>query len=245
MERRIGFAVLLLAGSTALSNEVVYECGKSSSSGFNGWSVSPYSAFSEVEFREETVAFHVENGGEYTLILTRKIQTMKSFSKLSFDIRFDEIENCILNFVDVYASADGKNWQSIETDQDNLTGLIENETGFEYVRIAANVSFYKNGYIECSYFRLEGEDPVSMIAAGEEPETERNEFFVFCFNKSINVETQNEAPYEVIFTNLAGQIMYRESAVGSTRIESGLPEGIYLVSVIQHGQILQTKKVVF
>ena len=246
MERRIGFAVLLLMSGNALAGEVVYECGSRTTAAFNGWRVDPYAAFSAIEFKEETVAFHVANGGEYTLRLTRQIEAMKAFSTLQFDIRFGEISNCILNFVDVLVSKDGRIWKAVDVDQSDLTGFIHDAADYSFFQIAANVSFFKDGFIECSYFKLEGEDPVELVSEPapvieEVPEA----FFVFCFNKSINVETKNELPYEVIFTNLAGQVVYRESAVGSTRVESGLPEGVYLISILQQGAVMQKKKVVF
>ena len=245
MERGIGFAVLLLVCSTAFSANFVYECGKSSAQGFNGWSVQPYTAFTRVDFTEETVSFYMENGGDYTILLTRKIEDMQSYKTMQYDIRFDVIENCVLNAVDVFASADGKNWKRMEQGPDELSGIIENPGNYQYVRIAADVSFYKDGYLECSYFKLAGEDPVKAVDSEEELIEEMTEFFVFCFNKSINVETQNEEVYEVIFTNVAGQIMYRETALGSTRIESGLPEGVYIISIVQNGQVIHTKKVLF
>src|SRR5688500_1833489 len=123
MERGIGFAVLLLVCSTALSNDVVFECGKSSAMSFNGWSVYPYKAFSEVEFKEETVTFHVHNGGEYTIMLTRRIEAMLLYSRMQFDVQFGEIKNCVLNFIDVYVSADGKNWKMLELGQDGLSAV--------------------------------------------------------------------------------------------------------------------------
>jgi hypothetical protein len=179
MERGIGFAVLLLVCSTALSNEVVFECGKSSPMSFNGWSVYPYNGFSEVEFTEEMVAFHVEDGGEYTIMLTRQIEAMRSYSRMRLDVEFGAIKNCVLNFIDVYVSADGKNWKSIPLEQNDLGGIIENNAEYQYLRIAANVSFYKNGYIECSYVRLEGEEPAALTETPEEPIEDITEFFIF------------------------------------------------------------------
>src|SRR5687768_15551621 len=138
MERGIGFAVLLLVCSTALSNEVIFECGKSSSLSFNGWSVYPYNGFSEVEFKEEMVAFHVDDGGEYTIMLTRQIEAMRSCSQMRLDVEFGAIKNCVLNFIDVYVSVDGKNWITVPLKQNELGGIIENDEGYEYLRIAAN-----------------------------------------------------------------------------------------------------------
>jgi len=245
MERGCGIAVLLLVSGTTFSKETLLECGTQTSNGFNGWSLSPFAAFSAVEFKDETVAFYVKDGGEYTLNLTRKIETMRDFAQMDFNIRFDRFENCVLNFVDVYASEDGRIWKALDVDQSDFSGVINNAGNYQFIRIAANVSFFRDGFIECSYFKLESDDPVSLESVTAPEPVVVKEFFVFCFNKSINVETQSELAYEVVFTNLAGQVVYRESSVGSTRVVSELPEGVYIISIVQNNHVVETKKVIF
>lgn len=237
--------VSVLFINKCLSNNLIHACGFSAENDFSGWSVNPYKAFSEVEFKEETVAFHVKDGGDYTLLLTRKISEMKTYSQLDFNVRFDKIQNCILNNVDVFVSPDGKNWTATETDANGLHKIIADDPSFEHVRIAANISFQSNGFIECTYFSVEGNDPVSLVSEDEIPVETAEDFFVFCFNRSVNIETQSEGAYEILFTNLAGQIVYRESSVGSTRIVAELPDGMYIVSVVQDGVLVKTKKVIF
>ena len=241
---------LLLACTVLFSKDVLLECGGTSKNPFNGWAIDPFSAFDNIVFSEESIGFFIENGGDYTVSLTRKIDAMCNYPLLDLTLKVDAVENCEVNHIDLYVSADGRNWIAVpmpaghaDRDQGNYRAAIANSGGeFQYLRFAINVSFKGLGYLECSYFQIEGEkQPVieEIETAGEEIS-----FFVFCFNKSINVETKSEDQYEIIFCNLAGQVMHSEFATGSTRIETDLPEGMYVVSIIQYGEIRQTKKVI-
>lgn len=245
MERGVAFLMLLFSSAASFSNQVLLECGLSTKNGFNGWSVEPYTAFTSISFTEETISFYVENGGDYSIVLTRKIESMKEFSSLNLSFGFSNFENCKLNHVDVFASIDNKVWENIKIDQTNHETAFENPKGFRYIKLVANVSSSNNGYLECTYFKLSSDEEVAITELEDESIDVKAEFFIFFFNRSVNVETQNELPYDIVFTNLAGQIVYSESSVGSTRIESELPDGVYIISVIQNKQVLRTKKVVF
>jgi hypothetical protein len=245
MERGVAFLILLFSSVASFSNQIVLECGVTTGNSFNGWSVEPYSAFTSINFTEETISFYAENGGDYSIILTRKIETMKAFSSLNLSLGFSNFENCKLNHVDVFASADNKTWENIQINQADYKTVFENPKGFQFIKLVANVSSSNNGYLECTYFKLSTDEVLAITELEDESLNTRSEFFIFFFNRSVNVETQNELPYEVVFTNLAGQVVYSESSVGSTRIESELPDGIYIISVIQNKQVMRTKKVVF
>ena len=245
MERGVVLGILLLVSGNALSNQIIFEHGKNSGSNFNGWKIEPYRCFTYVNFTEESVSFFVENGGDYSLELSRKVEHLRRYSKYNLQLEFDQMINCQLNSISFYISEDEKNWRPVELDGDFIhdPALQDMEDG--YVKIVADMSFQKDGFVECSYIKLEGEEPLNIIDPTEITEEKRKEFFIFCFNGSINVETKNEDPFEIVFTNLAGQMVYQHSALGSLRIEPELPAGVYVVSVVQNNQIVENKKVVF
>lgn len=244
MGRGIAFLIALFSTASSFSNQVLLECGTSTGNGFDGWSIEPYAAFTNVTFTEETIAFYAENGGDYSIVLIRKIEVMKEFSSLNLSFGFSNFENCTLNQVDVFASSDGKAWESIRVSQTEYKTIFENNKGFQFIKLVANVSCSRKGYLECSYFRLSSDEEVAVNEAPPTVPEIREEFFIFFFNRSVNVETQNELPYEIVFTNLSGQVVYSESSVGSTRVESELPDGIYIISIIQNKQVLRTKKII-
>ncbi len=245
MERGVAILTLLFSSAASFSNQVILECGLNTRNGFNGWSVEPYAAFTNITFTEETVSFYVENGGDYSIVLTRKIESMQEFSSLNLSLGFSNFENCTLNNVDVYASTDSKNWVNIKLDQTDYETVFENQNGFRFIKLVANVSSLNNGYLECTYFKLSSDEELAISELEPEKVDTKSEFFIFFFNRSVNVETQNELPYDIVFTNLAGQVVYSESSVGSTRIESELPDGVYVISVVQNKKVMRTKKVVF
>lgn len=235
---------ILLSCTLGFSKDLLMECGGTSRNPFNGWSIHPFNVFDNVVFSDESIGFFIENGGDYTVSLTRKIEAMRNYALLDLTLKVDAVENCKVNHVDLYVSADGHNWSLVPVDPNNNHTTIANPGGqFKYLRFAINISARGQGYLECSYFKMEGDN--EPVIEEIEPAVEEISFFVFCFNKSINVETKSEDQYEIVLCNLAGQIVHSETTIGSTRIETDLPEGVYVVSVIQDGEIKQTKKVVF
>lgn len=238
----IFMAVAMLGAAPSFSNQIVFSCGQGTGNAFNGWSVEPYSAFTYINFSEETVSFYAENGGDYSIVLTRKIEAMKEFSSLNLSLGFSNFVNCKLNCLDVFASPDGKIWETIRMDQNDYKTVFENKNGYQYIKLVANVSCARFAFLECTYFKLSSDEEAIVEQTVSETQ---EEFFIFFFNRSVNIETQNELPYEIVFTNLAGQVVYSESSVGSTRIEAELPDGVYLISIVQNLQVIRTKKVVF
>ena len=131
MERGVAFLTLLFSSAASFSNQIILECGLTTRNGFNGWSVEPYTAFTNITFTEETISFYVENGGDYSIVLTRKIESMKEFSSLNLSFGFSNFENCTLNHVDVFASTDNKIWENIKLDQEDYETAFENPKGFD------------------------------------------------------------------------------------------------------------------
>jgi hypothetical protein len=255
MTNLLTLSSLMVASSAALATpqkhngaiipDLLLECGGSSRNAFNGWFVEPFNVFSDVVFSDESIGFYMENGGDYTVSLTRKIEAMADYALLDMTLSVEALENCTVNNIDLYTSPDGRTWSAVPMDQNNYRAVITNANrSLKFLRFAMNVSFEAHGYLQCSYFKLEGEhEPV--IEESTEIISEEKPFFVFCFNKSISIETKTELPYEVIFYNLAGQAVYSEKNTGSTRIEHNLPEGTYVITIVQGGVICHTKKVIF
>jgi len=238
---------LSITVSTSFTKDILLECGTSTRTGFNGWTIQPYAVFDTIIFTDETIDFYAgNNGGDFTISLTRKIEAMKEYAELDLAVEINSIHGCVIHSIDAFFSEDGKSWTFVKLDQSNFQASINNEKmDYQFLKIAVNVSFEPSGYLQCGYVKIEGENNWEMALIEPEPQIISNPFFVFCFNKTINVETKSEQPYDVIFTSISGQIVYTETAIGSNRIETDLPDGIYIISIFQNGEFLQSKKVIF
>jgi len=246
MKRILVFFALSIINSESYSKDILLECGTATRNGFNGWNINPFDVFENVVFTDETIDFYSDNGGDYTISLIRKIESMKDYPLMDLTVQVNAVNNCTINYIDVFVSEDGKSWTAVKFDRSNFKAEIQNsDLTYQFLKIAVNASFENDGYLQCAYVKLEGENEWEMEAVIEESQVIENPFFIFCFNKMINIETKSEETYDVIFSNIAGQIVYTESTTGSTRIETDLPEGVYVISIIQNGEILQSKKVVF
>jgi len=247
MTKKLLLFALSITVSTSFSKDILLECGTTTRTSFNGWTIYPYNVFDNVIFTDETIDFHAgNNGGDFTISLTRKIEAMKEYAELNLAVEINSIHGCIIHSIDAFVSEDGKNWALVELDQSNFQASFQNENlNYQFLKIAVNVSFEPSGYLQIGYVKVEGSTNWEMELIEPEPQIISNPFFVFCFNKTINVETKSEQPYDVIFSSISGQIVYTETAIGSTRIETDLPEGIYVISIFQNGEFLQSKKVIF
>jgi len=215
-----------------------------------------YNAFESVEFDEHNVSFFSEYGGNYGVTLARKIESLKAYPEISVLFNFEAINNCEIERVVYFTSKDGRKWDrvidysgGILTDQNNRAIHLSNDSlNLSYVRAVAHTNFSNNGKLSCNYVKIEGEgkkepsiEPLSIIEDHIE-----NEFFIFSFEHTLNIETGIELPYEVLITSITGQIVYCDQFEGSTSII--LPQdlkGIYVVSIIHNNAFQATKKVVF
>jgi len=237
----IGFSMLLMTG---FSKEILLECGIATGKGYNGWYIDPVNNLSDLIFTDETVAFYTEQKGDFTFLMTKKINLFSSYSLLNLEFDFTPIENCKINYVDVYVSEDNKNWRSIQnSNRLYKTTISENVEKISFLRLAVNVSFFGVGSFEATYFKLTGEN--TLVADQNFSEIfVQDDFFIFSFNKSVSIETKDDAIYEIVIINMAGQIVYTEKTTGSSRVETNFPEGIYIVSIVKDGKIYSTKKLV-
>lgn len=237
------------------SQSVLLECGQNSGNNFNGWLLGPYDTFDSVEFDERSVSFFSEHGGNYGVTITRQVEELVEYSELHLLFNFEEINNCEIENVVYYTSADGRTWDRVidyssifNPDFNNRSITVFNDSlNIRYVRAVANTSFANNGKLACNYVKVEGEGKevpsLSPLVIDEEPL--KNSFFIFSFEHNLNIETETETPYEVMITSISGQIVYREKYEGSTRI--ALPDylsGIYVINIIQGHSFQASKKVV-
>lgn len=230
--------------SVSQSKEILFECGANSGNNFNGWSIRPFGLFDAVDIHDHQIEFYSDHGGEFSICLIRKIDEMIGFSTIYVDMNFEALENCQVNYVTVYLSTNGKSWDAISKRADLGTVQITNgRMNYLYVKVVANVTFFSEGRLIFKHAKIQGSYNVRMSELEDELEPIVEKFFVFSFNKVINIETQNEEEYEVIITNISGQIVYMEKYLGSFRIDFNYPDGIYIVSIVQDGEVISTKKI--
>ena len=186
MTKTLLLIALAITVSKSFSKDILLECGTSTRNGFNGWMISPFDVFDQVLFTDETIDFYANNqGGDYTISLTRKIESMKDYSQLELSVEINAIHNCFVNSINVFVSEDGRSWTTIQLDQTNYLATIQNENlSLQFLKIAVNVSFEPSGYLQCSYVKLEGENDWEMELIEPEPQVITNPFFFFFFNKT-------------------------------------------------------------
>lgn len=233
-----------LFGVHAYGGEVIMECGRGSDNNFNGWYIHPHSVFEGLNFYDSHVEFVSNSGGDYSISLSRKIPEMSDYSNLQIEFHFETIENCRLNNITVYMSRNGEDWEAVQQEATNSGVEIENpDLDYEYVKAVANVTFYANGKISWDYAKIEGDYTLSMEEQPLRAREPEDDFYIYSYNKVINIECRTEEDYTVLVTNLAGQIQYHESGFGSERIEADYPPGIYIVHIIKDFQMVTTRKV--
>ena len=149
--------------------------------------------------------------------------------------------------VTYYLSEDGINWVAVEESRNNKAVEISHYSDYTYVKAIANVLMEEDGSVSCDYFKLEGKRPA--LASNDsnswlDDEKTAATFKVFPFRDFINIETQSEEVYQIQITSITGKIIYREAQLGSTRIDlDNVSKGIYIVTIIQDNQIVQSQKV--
>lgn len=231
--------------------KTLFHCGEGSESGFNGWYVKGLNPNSHVYFEQKHLEIFSHQSGNCSLELTKKIDDMVGFNDINVSFDLEELANCQINYATAYLSADGKTWNAIQNNAHNemVSGRVE-KMNCTYLRLVANITFFQEGRMSVNRAFITGaytanhESPIAAISTGPAAVQVKEMFLVFDFENKINIETQNEEPYEFIVTNMAGQVLQREQSVGSTRFETELSKGIYLVSIIQNNQLIITKKVV-
>lgn len=228
----------------SFSNDLLFECGKNSEGNFNGWKVHPMNVFDNISFSENEIEFYSQNGGDYTISFTRKIEDMVGYSTLFIDVNFEERNNCQINFANVYLSTDGQNWDAISNRADLYQVQKTNrEMNYIFIKTVADVSFYHDGILSFNHVKVEGEYKTPEQEQVLKPINDEPIFHIFSYQKVINIETKSEGDYEVYITDIKGQIIHHVEKNGSSRIEADYPNGIYIISILQNNKILNSEKV--
>ncbi len=247
MKRILFLISITLTLQNAKCQSIILECGQNTGNNFNGWYISPYSVFDEIEFDAHSTSFFSEYGGNYAVCLTRKIEEMKSYKMLNLLFTFESINNAIIENVTYYTSVDGKTWSPVNRSRNNNSIYVSNDSlDITHVKAVANATFYNNGKIACNYAKIEGDfkDEANLTLQKIEEADLEQEFFIFSFEHTLNIETAIERPYEILITSITGQIVYREELEGSSRID--LPSdmsGIFIVSIIQDNAFQASKRI--
>lgn len=236
----IGFLFFTLHLS---ATEIILAYGQNSGNNFNGWYVSPYQT-DAVEFDEHSIQFFAENGGEMNIEIYKKVTDLEAFENMQVLFNFEERQNCVLHSVQYAVSSNGRDWINLKNSHNNTNCIInEDIENIHFIKAVANVQFFKNGTLVCDYAKLEGDKKALEIIPIEADEV--IEFNLFNYNKMLNVETQSEQQYEVLITAMSGKIMFRESFVGSNRINlDDFNTGFYIVNIIQGNEFKLSKKIV-
>ncbi len=236
---------LLFLGITIHAQEIVLECGQNSGTNFNGWYVFPYTTIDAIEFDEQSVSFFVEDGGDYTVTLQKEVEQLESVSNFSLLFSFEVMHHCILNYVTYFVSKDGRDWLPIQDSGNNRVSAIENDD-YRFIKAEASIRFFDNGKMNCNYVKIEDTDiPSPEISMKEKlEESEETDFYIFHFEHKLNIETQSDQPYEVMITALSGQIVFRETYLGSERIDLPMNyTGLFIVTIIHNNTFSASKKI--
>lgn len=245
MKQTVLLWAMSLFGIHAFSGEILIESGTDKDDNFNGWYVTPFALFSNMEFHDDYVEFFSENGGEISIELMRKIPAMSDFAELIVEFRFDELINSRLNTISIYASRDGLHWEAIPEDATYKAVQFANpDYAFTYLKAVANVTFFSNGKMRWNYTRVEGKEDAPETAAVTSLAKEEELFTVFTFDKAITIRTAEEKPYTIMVTNMSGQIVHYEKVNGPRKIDTNFKDGVYIIHILQDDQMVKTQKVV-
>ena len=236
------------------TRETLYQCAEGTEQNFDGWSINGLAHGALTYFENSHIEFFNHQAGECAIEISKKIDEMIGFSDLSLAFDFSEEENCRLNYATAYLSVDGKDWDAINKPADHgEIHSFNDQMNYLFVKVVANVSFFKEGRFRMNSAKIKGAfsalktcPSVSMADINQDRKLNQisDKFFVFSFEKNLHIETQSEEDFEVVLTNIAGQVIIQEKSNGSVRIETSVPDGIYFISIIQNSKLKTTKKVV-
>jgi len=250
MRRIILIGVLSLLTSPIFGQTVVLECGQNSGINFNGWYINQHQVFESIEFDEQSVSFISEVGGNFSVSLIKKVEEMSNYTELNILFTFEAVQNCEIDNVVYYTSADGVNWNPVQNSRNNVAvSVLNKEHTITYIKATVNAQFYTNGKLVCNYVKVEGqlqEETVLATISDDITDDVAESFFIFNYNHRLNIETQQNDLYTIVITAITGQVVFKENFEGSNRIDIPADiQGVYVVSIIQDGEIKAGKKVLF
>ncbi len=250
MKKQVLGLLAVVFSSGLFAQTVLLECGQNSGRNFNGWFLDSHQLFDDITFDAHSVQFEHWLGGNFTVSLTTEVDALNEYDFIRLLFNFEVVNDCEIQDVVYYVSADGKKWNAINDSRNNVAIGIENsDHTIRFVRVVANVDFEEDGRVELNYAKIEGEMHPTLSASerlSKLPEVEHiPSFYLFNYQNALNIETESEIPYELLITSVSGKIVYRSSMNGSKRVQ--LPadlKGIYVVSVIQENAFKASKKII-
>ena len=240
----------------ATKMKTLFQCGVGTERGFEGWMLSGLSDETITYFEKDHIEFFQHNPGNYSIGFEKKIEDMIGYTDLRIAATIDAMENCVINYATVYVSKDGKDWCPLNDDVRNSADFYAEKMEFMFIKIVADITFFQQGRFRMNNAVVYGNYKVrkckpefnltemSATASGPAANQLKEEFFVFSYDKNINIETENQDDYEFVLSNLLGQVILKEKSQGSRRFETDVPDGIYFVTIIQDDKLITTKKVV-
>ncbi|MEZ4923507.1 MAG: hypothetical protein R2780_10075 [Crocinitomicaceae bacterium] len=231
----------------------LFQCGVGTESGFNGWKVNGTSHETITYFEKDHIELFNHNPGNFSISFEKKIDEMIGFTDLQLSADIATEENCIINNATAYLSVDGKHWIALNKDVRDGAATFTKQMNYLYLKLVADVTFFKEGRFRFNKAVVYGDFDSEKLLPKLEDKAISNcpnmnqmkaEFFVFSFEKKVNIETQSEDEYEFVLSNLQGQIIMRSTANGSKRFMTDVPDGVYYVSILQKGTLVRTVKIV-
>lgn len=233
---------------SSFSADTLLQCGYGTLGNFNGWSIQPYKAFTNVVFEDHAILVEKESGGNVSLELVRQFSDLSLYNLVEVNYSVAAMRNCSLNDVEIAVSTDRKNWKTIASSSTNEKSFFTKKLEAKFLKIKLTADFRNEGVLAINRLVVVNHDEKNEIVPevnNEEIILPHEDFFMFFYNRSVNIETTTEEPYQLIISNLAGQIVYSDNGTGSTRFEPELNAGAYIISILRNGELVKSKKVVF
>ncbi|MBD3639300.1 MAG: T9SS type A sorting domain-containing protein [Crocinitomicaceae bacterium] len=242
--------------------KTLFQCGVGTERGFEGWKLNGLSHETITWFEKDHIELFQHNPGNYSIGFEKKIEDMVGYTDLRLSADIDAIENCLVNYATAYVSRDGKTWIPLQKDVRTGSDIYAEKMEYMFVKVVADITFFQEGRFRMNRLAVYGDynkrskkTPLSTgvvstknnltpVSYGPAAIQMKDEFFVFTYDKRINVETRNEKDYEFVLSNLLGQVVFKEKSKGSRRFVADVPAGIYFVTIIQDDKLITTKKVV-
>lgn len=242
--------------------KTLFQCGEGTERGFEGWKLEGLSHKTITYFEHQQIEFFQHDAGNYSLGFIKRIDEMVGYNELRITAQIERLENCAINYATAYVSKDGQHWNALQKDVRLGADFTSDKMEYQFVKIVADVCFFQQGRFKMKSAQVFGRyDPckdrnrmnlnAQGPASGETGHPikslvqEVEQFHLFAFEKAIHVETKNEKDYEIVVSNILGQIIHQSTSKGSNRFEVDVPNGIYFVIILQDDKRIVTQKVVF
>ena len=134
----------------------LFECGKNTEKGFNGWKISGLPEHANTYFEKDHLEIFQYTAGNYTVGLERRLEDLVGYTDLLVSLDMEEMENCVIKYTTAYVSADGKNWVPFQKDPRLGTQLRYEKMNSSFVRIIADMQFFQEARFRFNNIRIFG-----------------------------------------------------------------------------------------